>query len=222
MLYHNKELGSLAISSASAYAKFLTRVGCGTRAFAQESWQWIVEFLMRAGPPSFPPQHAPCTRLQHNQFSPRLQHPSSSVRSTEQAGEGHSGVRAALEMEDSMYARTSKSGFFIFFSPFLLFSAQFIIRELCQSPACGLCSHTRVQPQLCAAVHAHAVSELRKLLLPGLINWVQVSRLGCELSPPQCQMCFAGISHLGSCSIQLLPKLKAGKCSAGCGECPLL
>ena len=98
------------------------------------------------------------------------------------------------------------------FFPFLLFSAQFIIRELCQSPACGLCSYTRIQPQLRAAVHAHAVSELRKLLLLDLINSIQVSHLGCELSPSQCQICLARISHLRSSSIQPLPKLEAGKC----------
>lgn len=109
------------------------------------------------------------------------------------------------------------------FFPFLLFSAQFIIRELCQSPACGLCLYTRIQPQLHAAVHAHAVSELRKLLLLDLIHSIQVSRLGCESSPSKCQICLAGISHLGSSSIQLLPKLEAGKCTLldGCGKCPL-
>jgi len=105
------------------------------------------------------------------------------------------------------------------FFPFLLFSAQFIIRELCQSPACGPCSYTRIQPQLRAAIHAHAVRELRKLLLMDLINSVQVSHLGCELSLSQCQIRLARISYLGSNSIQLLPKLEAGKCTLlGCGK----
>lgn len=98
------------------------------------------------------------------------------------------------------------------FFPFLLFSAQFIIRESCQSPACGLCSYRRIQPLLRAAVHAPAVSALRKLLLLDLINSIQVSRLGCELSPSQCQICLARIARLGSSSsIQLLPKLEAEK-----------
>lgn len=87
------------------------------------------------------------------------------------------------------------------FLPFLLFFAQFIIRELRQSPACCLCSYTRIQPQLRVAVHAHTVSELRKLLLLDLINSIQVSHLGCELSPSQCQICLARISHLRSSSI---------------------
>lgn len=96
------------------------------------------------------------------------------------------------------------------FFPFLLFSAQFIIRELCQSPACGLCSYTRTQ--LRAAICAHAVRELRKFLLLDGINSIQVSCLGCELSPSWCQIALARMSQLRSGSIQLLAKPESGKC----------
>lgn len=203
--YHDKELGPLPSFSASAQSRFSACVG--TRAFTQESQQRVKEFLVTASPPSFPPNMHLARIFQRNQFlhvcdiHPRLCGARSRLPRATLGRVLHWRWKitctAAHQSED--------------FVPFLLSSAQFIIRELCQSPACGPCSCRRIQPPLRAAVRAPAASALRKLLLLDLKNSVQVSCLGCQLSPSQCQICLAGIARLGSSSIQLLPQLEAEK-----------
>ena len=84
--------------------------------------------------PQFSTQYAPSTHFQRSQFSLHLQYLSSSAQSTEQAGEGHFGMHAALEMEDSMYACTSKSGFFPFLAVLCTIYYQRVVPISCVWP----------------------------------------------------------------------------------------
>lgn len=154
------------------------------------------------------PQCAPCMHFQCNQLSPGLQYPSSSVRSTEQTGEGHSGLHAVLEMEDSVHACTSKSGFF----SLSCYSLHNLLSASCAHLlVCLVLAHTRSG----TAERSPSCQQAEKVTALDLINSIQVSHLGCELSPSRCQSCLASTSHLSSSSSssQLLPKLEAGKCS---------
>lgn len=116
-------------------------------------------------------------------------------------------------MEDSVYACTSESGLFFFF-----FSLSCCSRHnLLSGRGANLLRVAGVRAEAlsrsCAQPYVHhTASELRKSLPLDLMNSIQVSHLGCELSPWQRQTRMARRSHRGSSSIQLLPKLEAGKC----------